>query len=551
MQQLDWFADVKAYTERLVAIRGVSPSEEENVVAGEIQTMLYKDDLESLYTVSGFDLIQNDPYGRKNVYAFLRGQGPETLILLGHFDTVDTADYGDLEPLALQPTELARHIDELLPPDVTLEGERSDWLFGRGVGDMKSGVAVNITLMRHLVASSRERPLPFSVLLLATPDEENESAGVLQAVRFLVRWREEQQLRYLGVLNTDYASALYPDDPHRYVYGGTVGKLLPSFLCIGRESHVGAPFAGLDANLLAAELIRDLSMNDELCDTGKGQRTVPPVTLHATDLKQHYDVQLPFAAYFYLNVLTLTSGPEELLQRLRQISQTALERLLQRVDETERRWRSATGQSEHVEPRRGIILSYAELYAETVRRLGEERVRQALDETWQQLPPTQDKRERSLHLVQRLWLLSNLRGPAVVIYYAPPYYSHVPERAGLLSEAIDEVVSAHPEQHLARREFFPLLSDISYLQLDAQMDITALTANMPIWREDEEMPRPGAYSLPLRLMQQLQLPVFNWGVHGRGAHQRDEAVLMSYSFGALPQLLYEVVQTLAQRLHRA
>lgn len=352
----------------------------------------------------------------------------------------------------------------------------------------------------------------------------------------------------LGVLNTDYASALYPGDPHRYVYGGTVGKLLPSFLCIGRESHVGAPFAGLDANLLMAELIRDLSMNDELCDTGKGQRTVPPVTLHATDLKQHYDVQLPFAAYFYLNVLTLTSGPEELLQRLRQVAQTALERLLQRVDETERRWRSATGQSGHIEPRRGIIVSYAELYAETVRRLGEKRVRQALDETWQQLPPTLDKRERSLHLVQRLWSLSNLRGPAVVIYYAPPYYPHVPESVGLLSEAIDEVVHAHPEQHLARREFFPLLSDISYLQLDEQMDIRALTANMPIWREDEEVPRPGAYSLPLRLMQQLQLPVFNWGVHGRGAHQRDEAVLMSYSFGALPQLLYEVIQVLAQRL---
>ena len=548
MQRLDWFADVKAYTERLVAIRGVSPSEEENVVASEILALLYKGGLESLYTASGFDLIQNDPYGRKNVFAFLRGQGPETLILLGHFDTVDTADYGDLEPLALQPTELVRHIDELLPPGVVLEGERSDWLFGRGVGDMKSGAAVNIALMRHLAVSSRETPLPFSVLLLATPDEENESAGVLQAVRYLVRWREEQQLRYLGVLNTDYASALYPGDPHRYIYGGTVGKLLPSFLCIGRESHVGAPFAGLDANLLSAELIRDLSMNDELCDTGKGQRTVPPVTLHATDLKQHYDVQLPFAAYFYLNVLTLTSSPEEVLQRLRQVSQAALERLLQRVDETERRWRRATSQSEHIEPRRGLILSYAELYAETVRRLGEERVRQVLDEAWQQVPPTQDKRERSLHLVQRLWSLSNLRGPAVVIYYAPPYYPHVPESQGLLSEAIDEVVQEHPEQHLARREFFPLLSDISYLQLDEQVDIAALTANMPIWREDEEAPRPGAYNLPLRLMQQLQLPVFNWGVHGRGAHQRDEAVLMSYSFGALPQMLYEVIQVLAQRL---
>ena len=36
------------------------------------------------------------------------------------------------------------------------------------------------------------------------------------------------------------------------------------------------------------------------------------------------------------------------------------------------------------------------------------------------------------------------------------------------------------------------------------------------------------------------------GVYGRGAHQRGEAVLMSYSFGTLPRLIWEVVERLGR-----
>ena len=206
-----------------------------------------------------------------------------------------------------------------------------DLLFGRGTIDMKAGVAANIAVMRALAERSQQEALPLSVVLLATPDEENESAGVLQAVRFLLRLREEHGLEYLGAINTDYTTARYPDDPHRYVFTGTIGKLLPSFLVIGKESHVGDPFDGVDADLLAAELIADLSMNPDLCDVVRGQKAPPPVTLRAADLKVGYDVQLPFAAYFYLNVLTLSSSPAELLERLRERTEATLARVLERL----------------------------------------------------------------------------------------------------------------------------------------------------------------------------------------------------------------------------
>ena len=534
----DWYTTVRNYTERLVAIRSVSPGNGEIAVAHEVLSMLREDD--ASYTALGLDPVINDPYNRQNVYAFLQGKSPRTLVLIGHIDTVDTKDYGELEPLALDVEAITMKRDQL---GTVLEGTNvDDWMFGRGTVDMKCGVAAIIALIRHYALRSEQPPI--SLVMLAVPDEENESAGVLQGVHFLTDLREQYGLEYIGVINTDYTTALHSRDPHRYVYSGTVGKLLPSFLCIGQASHVGAPFNGLDANLLASELIRRLSMNVELCDTARGQMTVPPVTLHFTDLKDHYDVQLPFMAYFYLNVLTFTTTPEMLLERLRAYAQSTLTGLLGRMDATEQQWRSANG--EQIPPsrstRQGIVLTYAELYSEALQRLGREQVETALMDEWKRWPVELDKRERSLHLTQRLWTLSGRSGPAIIMYYAPPYYPHSTATSGALQEAIDAVVEHHPELSLVHKEYYPYLSDISYLRLDPETDVSALTANMPVWREPSEARHlPDAYSLPLDEIAKLNMPVVDFGPYGQGAHQRDEAALMSYSFGALPQLLSEVI----------
>lgn len=552
MKSRDWYSIVKMYTEKLVGIRSVSPGEGEILVAREVLNLLHADDLGLSYTESGLDALNGDLYGRQNTYAFLRGTSTNTVILLGHFDTVDTQDYGELEPLALNPAALFMHKEALLPSSEQTE-DLDDWMFGRGAADMKSGVAINIALMRHLAQASLQTPFPLSVIMIATPDEENESAGVLQAVHFLLNLRERYHLNYLGALNTDYVTSQYPGDTQRYIYAGSIGKLLPSFLCIGREAHAGDPFKGLDANLVAAELIRDISMNDELCDSVPGQMAAPPVTLHSTDLKPHYDVQLPHAAYFYANVLTLTTTPESLLIRLQMRAERSLAQLLQRVDGTEQRWRQARdeqGWQARFQARSGVILSYAQLYAETVQIVGLEQVTAALMVERQRWPAMLDRRELSMHLTQRLWTLSRRQGPAVVIFYAPPYYPALAPAPGPLQDAVDAVVLAHPEIALVQQPYFPYLSDMSYLCLDPDLDVTALAENMPIWQSDKLPTRSGTYALPIEAMQRLGVPAINWGPFGRGAHQRDEAVLMSYSFGVLPQLLLETIEYLAQNVER-
>jgi len=447
-----WYENVHRYTKLLVGVQSISPGMGECQVAEAVLMLLNEGIARETYTQTGYDPIEGDADGRKNVYAFLRGQSEATIVLMGHIDTVGIQDYGELKSFALNPNALTNKRKML--GSVLVGSDENDWMFGRGAADMKSGVAVNIALMHYFAHNMPH--IPVSILFLATIDEENESAGMLQAVRLLSRLRESYDLTYVGVINTDYTTAQYAGDPHRYIYTGTVGKLLPSFLCIGRESHVGTPFNGLDANLLAAELIRAVSMNDELCDITSEQITAPPVTLRATDLKTHYNTQLPLMAYFYLNVLTFTTTPEALLERLRHYAESALTEVLTRIDKTEAHWRTiAKVQEQAAQPRTGKVLTYAELYQETVQRLSEQQVQDELAAEWGLWPTALDKRERSLHLVHKLWTISGRQGPAVVLYYSPPYYPHVGATPGILQDALTEVMTAHPEVQLVQQEYFP------------------------------------------------------------------------------------------------
>ena len=82
-----WYNIIRHYTERLVAIRSVSPGPGENHVADEVLQLLHADGLESIYASSGLDPLPGDPWERHNAYAFLRGRSPRAIVLLGHIDS--------------------------------------------------------------------------------------------------------------------------------------------------------------------------------------------------------------------------------------------------------------------------------------------------------------------------------------------------------------------------------------------------------------------------------------------------------------------------------
>ena len=100
-----------------------------------------------------FFVNTNDQLGRKSVVAILRGkkQSKKTVVLIGHTDTVGISDYGELAEYANDPYKLAEEfkkikLDEVVRKDL----ESGDYLFGRGIFDMKSGDAVIITLFEEV-----------------------------------------------------------------------------------------------------------------------------------------------------------------------------------------------------------------------------------------------------------------------------------------------------------------------------------------------------------------------------------------------------------------
>lgn len=247
-----WYDDVKEITERLVGIPSVSPGDGERECAEVIHGILKEGGLSPNYWP-----IPHDKYKRTVVWAMVNGSASArdhdgrtpTVVLIGHLDTVHYKDYApSLRELACKPLELEERLCKMYKdnPDTDDEllhaGGSGKWAFGRGCLDMKSGIAAQIAVMETLARNWGS--LHGNVIIVVTPDEENESAGILEAVEGLVKLREEHKLRYVGVINSDYTSPREPGDENRYIYRGTIGKLLPCFYIRGRVTHVGEAFRG-------------------------------------------------------------------------------------------------------------------------------------------------------------------------------------------------------------------------------------------------------------------------------------------------------------------
>lgn len=264
-------------------------------------------------------VTENDPFGRSTVVALVEGakdgSSRETVILLGHIDTEGYEDYGALRDLATRPAELKEAMRGMdLPEDIRRDLEGDDWLFGRGILDMKCGVAAHVAMIEE--AARHPENLRGNLLLFSEPDEEANSSGMFAADRAARRLKEQRGLEYLAVINTDWMTGRYEGDENKYIYIGTVGKLLPSFYAIGKPTHVSQAFEGIDANVLASELVREISLSEDLCDVADGESTVPPISLRQQDLKKVYTIQTAAYASVYFNFATHSMQPGDILESL-------------------------------------------------------------------------------------------------------------------------------------------------------------------------------------------------------------------------------------------
>ena len=273
--------------------------------------------------------IENDPHGRRNVYALVRGSGPATVVLTGHYDVVSVANYGPHADVAFDPDALLPRLTEDLRVNARSEAEHraladlesGEFLPGRGMLDMKSGLAAGMVALADFAAQDTRTG---NLLFLAVPDEEVSSHGARWAAPQLPALAAREGLDLRLVLNLDATGDNGDGSAGRAVYVGTVGKLLVSAFVVGVDTHAGYALDGVNVNFLASELTRAFEFNPDLTDHSGGLTGTPPTLLKQQDLKTYYDVTTPARAWVCVNALTHGLDASTVLERFTAVAREAM-----------------------------------------------------------------------------------------------------------------------------------------------------------------------------------------------------------------------------------
>ncbi len=503
--------------------------------------------------------IAGDPLGRANVVALVRGTGEHAVVLTGHYDVVSTANYGALEPWANQPDELlSRLMQDLRDGEQTdadaralIDLESGNYLPGRGALDMKSGLAAGIAVLEHFAARSMaERP--GSVLFVATPDEEDRSSGMRdiapQLPDLAAAWAGSERLTIRAALNLDAAGDLTDGREGQVIFLGSVGKLLLSAFVVGRDTHAGYPFDGINANFLASCLTREMECNTDFCDEAQGAVAPPPTTLKQEDLKVGYDVTTPGAAWTCYNVLTYQTSPEDVLARFRRVAEQALGEGIEHLSRAARAYAGLSGATDTFTREVAQVMTFAELRAAAHAHGGDDVLAHAATLARRlSADPSYDLPAISRDVTEFLWRASHLQGPAVVLGFASLPYPAVALDASIEGEArlrrIVEKVSEESQErfgtHIGVRHFFQGISDMSFIGRVRSESLRYVAEQTPSWGS--------AFQWTVSAEVTPGLPTINVGPWGRDYHQRLERVFVPYSFGVLPEIIVELTERVLRR----
>ncbi|WP_080755953.1 M20/M25/M40 family metallo-hydrolase [Clostridium tyrobutyricum] len=537
--------EIEKLTLELVNIPSINGSEGERNVSNKIYEYIKNIEYFKKHGQYCFQVpLIKDPYGRMNVFALLRGEkkpSNKTIILHGHMDTVGVDDFGSLSELAFYPDKLEEKLKELdLPEEVKKDLNSGDWIFGRGAADMKSGVAVHLAVLKEL--SENVENFSGNILFMSNPVEENQHTGVIESLDVLNDLKRKYGLDYKLAINNDYICPLYPGDNKKYVYTGAVGKILPSFYIVGQETHVGQCFEGLNPNQIASELIKDINLNTDLCDGYKGEYTLPPSVLKYEDLKKSYNVQTPFAAFTYFNYFIHNASINEIIEKLKIISKESFDKVILNVNDNYKKFCKIANQKYEPLPWETNVMTYSDLYKKVKSKYGYK-----LDDEINGLSKTlldqgMDIREVCLNVVDKLWKMNREKKPAIVLFFAPPYCPHntLKDENEFENSIIEKIkkcvntVGKENNEDFEVLQFFPSLSDSSYLKIDDDLNsIENLKNNLPNWAE--------IYNIPVNEMKKLNIPAINYGCYGKDAHKWTERVYKPYSFNTLPKLISSTV----------
>ena len=489
---------------------------------------------------------EQDEHLRYNVIALVKGEqaeSKEALLLLGHMDTVGVDDYHQLKSDAFSPDTFKAQLKTMnFPEAVAQEVHAENWLFGRGILDMKSGVVAHFLAME----AAAEKPEAFTgnLIFLVECDEEDNSRGILSALPKIEKMCAEHGLSLQGAINADYTAPRYPGDDNRYLYYGTVGKQLPAFYVVGKETHVGDPFGGLDPNYLAAAIIEELSYNPEYCDIALGEVATPPISLKLHDFKRFYTVQTNVSTLVYFNLAVHHWSPDFILKKMAQAANKACQHALNRLQERYDRYCKLSNLPIQALPWQIRVLTFKEMIekAKAAHGLSFEDALQQKAEAL--LKDGLDLREYNTAMVQFVWQYQTDNRPAVVLFFGSMYYPRIQldrenPRDARLIQAVEAAVQTQEAllqpYALSTRFFFPYIADSSFLSLsDDAAALATYTENYPANLKRQRT--------DFDLIGRISMPVVNIGSYGKDAHQFLERIEADYTLGVVPVLIQETIK---------
>jgi arginine utilization protein RocB len=480
----------------LVSTSSVVDSDGERVMADKIIAML-----------SAFDVfkqhpdwlricpVKEDPLNRYSILALIKKPDiSETVLGIGHFDTVAVEDYGILKSYAHDPIELAKQLKSFsCDPEVLSDLEDADYLFGRGSLDMKSGIAIWLTLLRQLSQADVSKNL----LVCFVCDEEGNSKGMIDTIPHIKQMIVDHQLDINSAIDTDYTSPQFAGDDRRFLYGGTIGKILVQYLCMGKEAHAGDPYVGIDANELVSALIDEINMNPTYCDINELDITVPPITLSVKDDKRGYSVQTAKSASVTFNVTTIGKDLDIWQKMFTVAAEKAVSKVKDKLNNSYKEYCQKKGR-EFTPLDNDVRVSAFQI-----------------DPTFDITPLlNEDERDFSLRWVKEQY--AHDPQPKIIMFLSMPYYpSHT------LNLAIEKHRTFLSEltrcaQGYTTLPYYPYISDLSFVCRAKGKDIDAISRLIPGYKYLNR--------IDWSALDGLDVPMMNIGPWGKDAHKYTERV---------------------------
>lgn len=503
----------------------------------------------------GFYPIEGDALERGIVWAMVKGESSKTVVLMHHHDVVDVSDYRELAPFAYDMEIIKEKLKtkEGLPKEVEEDLLSDEWLFGRGTADMKAGAAIQLAVLEDY---SQQKIRPYNLLLLSVPDEENMSVGMRQGVKLLKSLKDKYHLSYELLINSE---------PHEReektcgtLYTGSVGKLMPVIYTRGVSTHIGKIYSGFNPILVAEKIASKLELNTDFCDVVNGEVTPPPSMVYLRDRKMEYNVSTPQSIGMYFSLLLLTSGVEEVLFKLKRLSEEALEEAVHQVERSYENYydllhkdKVEQGYEEAIEHASPIFIrgskdsiksnvkSFGEIYALANKMQGEvficeyqtylKDIKIQIEEGELSLP------ESTFLLIEKVLSYIPSKDPIVIIAFAPPFYPSVQYDNSELVNRLSHFAKENWHETYIEKKYFMGISDMSYVgQVSNHKTAESLKENMPQWQ--------GIYEISFEAINEIAMPMINIGPWGKDLHQYSERVYKKDVFEQIPRLLSHLLK---------